>query len=195
MSTSESQRGLCAGTSATLRAGLRLGVIAALSCAVAAGCKREERGGGEPAGSASGGSAGVGATGGAKQGGAEKGGAAAKKGAEPSYELTVKPPPQKAVGAKVAAEVKLVPKGPYKVNMEYPLRLEVEGPKSSKPGKLVMGSKDAAEMSKKKVLLEPTFELTSAGEHRFRAELRFSVCTKKQCELKTEKLTWVATAK
>jgi len=37
-------------------------------------------------------------------------------------------------------------------------------------------------------------KLSKAGDHAFKAELRFSVCTKKHCELKREQLSWVAKA-
>ncbi|MBW2731046.1 MAG: hypothetical protein JRH20_01565 [Deltaproteobacteria bacterium] len=107
-----------------------------------------------------------------------------------SYALSITPPPAGKVGQSFAASVALKPLGEYKINMEYPLRLTVKGPKTVTPREVVMRAKDAKKMTKAEVLLVPKAKITVAGEHAFEAEFRFSVCTEKHCELKTEKLTW-----
>jgi hypothetical protein len=121
-----------------------------------------------------------------------KASSAGKEGA--SYKLMVKAPEPGKVGATVKASVTLEPRGAYKVNMEYPLKLTVSPPESAKVAKSVMQKKDATKMTEKGVVLHPSATLTKAGEHKFSAEFRFSVCTKAQCELKKETLTWVAKA-
>lgn len=107
-----------------------------------------------------------------------------------AYALSVAPPPAGKVGQPLAASVALKPLGEYKVNMEYPLRLTVNGPEAATPRKVVMRAKDAKKMTTAQVVLTPQTKVAKAGEHAFEAEFRFSVCTEKHCELKTEKLAW-----
>jgi hypothetical protein len=107
------------------------------------------------------------------------------------FALTVEAPPSGAAGGDFAATVKVEPKGIYKVNLEYPTRLEVKGPAGAAPREVKLTSKQAAKLSEKVILFKPSFKLAAAGEHTFAGTLRFSVCTPKQCELKNEKVKWV----
>lgn len=111
-----------------------------------------------------------------------------------SYSLVVKAAKPVKVGEEATTSITLTPLGEYKVNMEYPLRLTVEGSADSTPQKVVLGAKQAQTMNEKGVVLLPKAKLGKVGDHAFKAELRFSVCTKKHCELKREQLSWVAKA-
>jgi hypothetical protein len=131
---------------------------------------------------------------GAKKGAAKK---PAKKLAGPgkitdSYALEFKLPKDGKANATLTTAVTLEPRGEYKINMQYPFRLTVEGPADATPAKVVLQKKDAKKFGEKGVEVHHATKLPKAGEHRFSAEVKFSVCTKKHCELKTEKLTWVA---
>jgi hypothetical protein len=110
-----------------------------------------------------------------------------------SFELRVKGPPQGKVGANVAATIRVVPKGEYKINLEYPHRLTVDGPKGATPSKAFLDSKKATKLTKSELVFKPAFQLTSAGKHSFNGVLSFSVCTERQCETKNEKVQWVTT--
>ena len=94
------------------------------------------------------------------------------------------------VGQELAAEVKVLPVGEYKINLEYPHKLKVSGPAAATPKEAALAAKDA-KVSKAALLFKPAFKLSSAGEHAFKGKLRFSVCTEKQCEIKAEKVQWV----
>lgn len=111
-----------------------------------------------------------------------------------SYALVVKAAKPVKAGEEATTTVTLTPLGEYKINMEYPLRLTVEGSADSTPKKLVLGAKQAQKMTEKGVVLLPKAKLGKAGDHTFKAEFRFSVCTKKHCELMREQLSWVAKA-
>ncbi|MCA9672681.1 MAG: hypothetical protein KC503_44105 [Myxococcales bacterium] len=110
------------------------------------------------------------------------------------YTLTVDAPAPGAVGAALVATVKLVPRGGYKVNLEYPTKLIVRAAAAAKPEQ-TLTSKDAAEFSAKRALFKPGVTLSKAGKHAVKAELKFSVCTASLCELKRETLTWNAEAR
>ena len=103
--------------------------------------------------------------------------------------------PSGASGQPIAATIKLVPRAPYKVNLEYPTKLTVEGPAAAAPAKQVLKAKDATRLSKAEAVFKPTVKIQSSGKHSFSATFKFSVCTKELCELKTEKLSWVAAVK
>jgi hypothetical protein len=108
-----------------------------------------------------------------------------------AFALTVEAPQAGAAGGEFAAEVRVVPKGIYKINLEYPTRLEVKGPAEATPREAKLTAKQAAKIDEKVILFKPSFKIASAGEHAFTGTFRFSVCTPKQCELKSEKVKWV----
>lgn len=117
------------------------------------------------------------------------GGAATDKAGKP-YALAVTPLPA-GPGAAVSARITLEPRRGYKVNLEYPLKLTVAAP-AARPNTLELRGKDAALLSEARVVLEPKVEIDQPGEQQLNGELRFSVCTEKQCEIYAEKVTWVA---
>lgn len=108
------------------------------------------------------------------------------------YALAVESPPSGKIGMQLAASVRVVPRGPYKINLEYPHKLVWTGPQSAMPKAATMSSKQAAKLKKSELLFKPAFKVGSTGDHPFTGTLRFSVCTEKQCEIKSEKVRWVA---
>ena len=111
------------------------------------------------------------------------------------YSIDVAGPPPAAVGQTVSARVTVRPRAPYKVNLEYPLKMTVSAPAGAKLVKSELAAADARELSKDLIRIEPAFSLNHAGAQRFDAELRFSVCTAALCELKREKVRWTAQAR
>ena len=109
-----------------------------------------------------------------------------------SFALELTPPKGAKAGEAFSTAVTLKPRGEYKVNMQYPFRLTVEGPAEADPKTSVLRKKDAKSFTEKGIEVHHKAKMPKAGEHRFSCEVKFSVCTKKHCELKTEKLTWVA---
>ncbi len=108
------------------------------------------------------------------------------------YAITIKAPDPATVGDPVVATIQVVPRGPYKINLEFPFKLQVTGGTSVSPQALEMTAKEAATLTTSELLLRPTFKVAVAGAHRFKGRLRFSVCTDKLCEIKTEAVSWIA---
>jgi hypothetical protein len=106
------------------------------------------------------------------------------------YALTVKGPSAGKVGAALAATIQVTPKGEYKMNLEFPTKLRVSGPAAASPQQLELTAKQATKLTKAELLLRPAFKVSAAGSHTFKGTLRFSVCTEKQCEIKTEPVSW-----
>ncbi|MBK8482114.1 MAG: hypothetical protein IPL40_13260 [Proteobacteria bacterium] len=111
------------------------------------------------------------------------------------YRIELVAPTAVAPGEKATATVSVTPLPPYKINLEYPVRLVVRAPAPIAPAELRMGPGDAATFTVKELLLRPSFTLPAAGEYPLAGELRFSVCTDSQCELATEAVRWRASAK
>lgn len=107
------------------------------------------------------------------------------------FELRVSPPEEGKRGGPLVATVAVRPKGEYKINLEYPHKLTVVGPKAAAPNELTLTAKQA-KLSKAELRFQPSFTVSSAGTHRFDGTVRFSVCTAKQCEIKAEKIHWVS---
>jgi hypothetical protein len=106
------------------------------------------------------------------------------------YALTVKGPASGKLNAPLVATIRVLPKGGYKMNLEFPTKLKVAGPASATPPQLELTAKQAAKLTKAELLLKPTFKVNAPGVHAFAGTLRFSVCTEKLCELKSEAVKW-----
>lgn len=111
------------------------------------------------------------------------------------FEVTVTPPAPATVGAAVAATVRLVPKNGYKVNLEYPTKLTVQAPAAGAPQSQELAKKEATKLTAAEAVFTPKTTFSAAGEHRVAATFKFSVCTDKVCEMKSEKLSWTAAIK
>lgn|GEM_PF-6423418 len=112
-----------------------------------------------------------------------------------TYRVDITPPKEGKAGEDLVATVTLVPLGEYKVNQEYPTKLSATAASGVKPATLVLKKKEAASFSEKSAVFKPAFVAGTAGKYRVDAVFKFSVCTEKVCELKTEKLHWFAAAK
>ncbi len=113
----------------------------------------------------------------------------------PTYDLKIAEPPAAKAGELATATIRVVPKKPYKMNLEFPLKLKLGGPDSVAPRELQLGVKQAAKLSKDELLLKPAFKLLKGGSHAIKGTLRFSVCTDAQCEIKQEAISFTTSAK
>jgi hypothetical protein len=112
-----------------------------------------------------------------------------------SFTLTVEGPSTGKPGEPMAATVRVIPGKGYKVNLEFPTKLQVTGPAETTMPKKTLTAKDAARYTAEELLMKPSFTLARPGSQTFKGQLAFSVCTEQLCELKTEAVTWVAEAK
>ena len=109
-----------------------------------------------------------------------------------TFTLAVAAPKGAKVGAELPAKITLKPHGEYHVNMLYPFKVTVDGPADSAPKQTIMHKKDAKTFTKEGVLLVHKTKIAKAGEYRFSALVKFSVCTESHCEVKKETLVWSA---
>lgn len=111
------------------------------------------------------------------------------------YQLRVTPPAVAAVGGASTATISVTPRAPYKINLEYPMKLFVRAPQPITPATQTLGPADAATFSAEALLLRPSLTLPAAGTFAIEGELRFSVCTASQCELLREPVRWRASVR
>ena len=111
------------------------------------------------------------------------------------YQLRVTPPAVVASGEPSTATISVTPRAPYKINLEYPIKLFLRAPPPITPATRTLGPTDAATFSAEALLLRPSLTLPTAGTFAIEGELRFSVCTESQCELLREPLRWRASAR
>lgn len=130
--------------------------------------------------------------------------AACAKGARPDravsqeqYELSVRVPPETQVGETAQAEITVVPKTGYKINLKYPAELTLKAGSSGLElprGEFEKGH--AKEFSAERLRFQPAFSSTSAGRKVVHGELAFSVCTPKVCIIEPDMcVAWEVTAK
>ncbi len=108
------------------------------------------------------------------------------------FRLEVLQVPTAKVGETVRAELRILPRGGYKVNKAYPTRIELTSPLTFSKPKL--GKKDAVELTDARARFSLDFVPATAGEATVKAEVRFSVCNKAACDLGRETLTWTVKA-
>lgn len=121
-------------------------------------------------------------------GGCKKGGV--EDAADESYTVTVTPPPAGKVGEPLSAKIRVEPRGAYKVNLEYPARLQVQGPLGAAPMRQELNRDDAQSLTEQELVMEPAAAMGKGGEHRFSGKLSFSVCTDAVCEVKEKQVSW-----
>lgn len=128
--------------------------------------------------------------------------AACPKGARPghplkkeTFEVTVQAPAQAAKGAAAKAEVLVVPRGDYKVNLKYPTSLALKPPPAGvalRQRKLEKAQ--ATELTKARARFQVEYTPGTAGKKVLAGKLEFSVCTPKMCLEEETCVAWETTA-
>jgi len=92
--------------------------------------------------------------------------------------------------SETAIQVSVKPQKGWKLNQEFPARLELTSLDGAKIRKAKQSKKDARTMSEKGgASWNFAVDLEKAGTHRFSAEVRFAVCTDDICDPKRETVT------
>ncbi len=117
---------------------------------------------------------------------------AAPPAATSTYELDVTPPAPARPGQSMVARLMLLPREPFKVNVEYPVRLDVRGPDAAHPRRQVLAAGRSVKVAAGQLVAEPAFAVTRPGQHRFSGTLSFGLCTNSRCETYTEPVSWIA---
>lgn len=112
-------------------------------------------------------------------------------GGDQSYTVTVDAPERLASGAEGTVRVSVVPKQGWKMNKEFPTKLEVQAPAGVQVAKAEQRVSDAERFDDGGATFAIKFKAGEAGAKSFQAKFKFAVCTDATCDPKKQELAWV----
>lgn len=112
-------------------------------------------------------------------------------GGDQSYTLTLDAPDRLARGAEGTVRVSVVPKQGWKMNKEFPTKLEVQAPAGVEVVKAEQRVADAESFQEAGATFAVKFKAGEAGAKAFQAKFKFAVCTDATCDPKKQDLAWV----
>lgn len=114
-----------------------------------------------------------------------------KRSKDGTYTIAVAGPNEAVAGAASKIEISVAPADGWKMNKEFPTRLQLTSPDGVTVAKAEQRLADAAHFDDHKLTFAVEFTPSSAGEKKFTADFKFAVCTESTCDPKTESLAWV----
>jgi len=77
--------------------------------------------------------------------------------------------------------LKLTPRGEFHINQDYPFQINLTGDAATQFPKADLARTDAAEFAENSARFEVPFTLSTAGDHKLSASVKFAVCTAENC--------------
>ena len=108
----------------------------------------------------------------------------APPGGKDSYALTIDAPEAKA-GQEATVKVRVVPKEPWHMNLDFPTSLKLEAPAGLTFAKADLKKGDA-KLDEGSCEFDVKFTPASAGEQKFTGKFKFAVCQESECWPVTE---------
>jgi hypothetical protein len=94
--------------------------------------------------------------------------------------------PEAAVGEEGKVTVRVVPKEPWHMNLDYPTSLKVEAPDGVALTKAELKKSDAKKLDEKSCEFDVAFTPDKAGDATLTGEFKFAVCQDEACSPVTE---------
>ena len=116
--------------------------------------------------------------------GADAGGEKVKvvdAGADERFDLVIEGPADAKAGAEGQALVRVVPKGPWHMNLDFPTKLLLTPGDGVKVASGELKKKDAKTLTEEECAYEFGVTPEAAGDHTVAAEFRFAVCKDEAC--------------
>lgn len=110
------------------------------------------------------------------------------------YALQIEPPAEAKAGEEGTAIVKVVPKEPWHMNLDYPTSLKLEAP----DGLAVTNAdlkKGDAKLDESACEFAVSFKPTEAGDHAVSGKFKFAVCKDEACSPVTEEVEFQVAVK
>jgi hypothetical protein len=127
--------------------------------------------------------------------GAGAGAAAADTRDGPSYVLEIVAPPPSKAGAAGIATVTVRPRGGWKLNTEYPFKLELVPGAGARVAKSVLRKADARRFGEGGADVDVEITADKAGQADVAATVKFATCDDATCAVHKESFTITATAR
>lgn len=111
----------------------------------------------------------------------------ASAGAGAAFTIEVIAPADAKAGAQATAQVVLRPAEGYKVNVDFPIALELTAPDGVVLAQAKLGAADARRLDEHEARFEVRFTANAAGTSKLGAVLKFAVCSASTCDPKRER--------
>lgn len=111
------------------------------------------------------------------------------------YALQIEPPADAAAGKEGEVVVRVVPKEPWHMNLDYPTSLKVQPPSGVSVVKADLKKADARKLDDSSCEFAVGFTPAAAGEHEFTGTFKFAVCQDEACSPVTEDVTFKVAVK
>lgn len=108
-----------------------------------------------------------------------------------SYGIKLDVPDGVAKGSEAVVRVVVTPKTGWKMNKEFPTKLQITAPAGVALAKGAQGIADAERFEDKGATFAVKFQADSPGQKSFQASFKFAVCTDATCDPKKQELAWV----
>jgi hypothetical protein len=134
---------------------------------------------------------------------AEAGGGGAKvktvEGAPPSaddrYALQIEPPAEAAAGKESEVIVRVVPKAPWHINLDFPTSLKLTPPAGLTLASSELKKADARKLDDEHCEFAVKVTPSAAGEHAVTGQFKFAVCQDEACSPVTEEVEFKVAVK
>ncbi len=111
-------------------------------------------------------------------------------GEEARYALAIDPPKAAKVGQPVKVKVKVTPKAPWHMNLDFPTSLAVTAPAGVELAKPKLAKADATRLDESACEFDLAFTPTQPGDKAFKGTFKFAVCQDEACSPVTEDVTF-----
>ena len=119
----------------------------------------------------------------------------APAGGDDRYALHVDTPPEAKAGQEGEVMVRVVPKEPWHMNLDFPTSLSVAAPDGVTLAKADLKKADAKKLDESACEFAVKFTPTAAGEQSFTGKFKFAVCQDEACAPVTEELEFKVAVK
>lgn len=100
---------------------------------------------------------------------------------EDRYTLQVEPPSAAKAGEPGVVKVKVLPKAPWHMNLDYPTKLTVEAPTGVELAKAEQKKADAKALTDETCEFDVAFTAADAGDKSFTGKFKFAICQDEAC--------------
>lgn len=111
------------------------------------------------------------------------------------YALQIEPPANATAGEKGEVVVRVVPKAPWHMNLDYPTSLSVDPSSGLTLANADMKKSDATRLDDESCEFAVGFTPTEAGEHTVTGKFKFAVCQDEACSPVTEDVSFKVAVK
>jgi hypothetical protein len=116
-------------------------------------------------------------------------------GEDERYAMEIEPPTEAKAGEESRVVIKIVPKKPWHMNLDFPTSLKMVGPDGVVLAKAEQKKADALKLDDNNCEYEVAFTPDGAGDKAFTGKFKFAVCQDEACSPVTEEVEFKVAVK